>query len=424
MRKITLSVTAALLMGASAFAVDTKIENVKVEGAAGLYYSTTDAGATGSHFDQPTSIADAFFTLKVTADLNKNIKSGLSATTVSTLGLENNLVANTFSNAHPGVVTDFTVVTEAWLEIAAGKSTTATLGRQKLDTPLVFSQEWNVLPNTYEAAVIANKSIENLILIGAYVGRGNGGLGHDLDSSGTGDGGVLAVDGAFGNFGADSNTSKNAGAYALGAVYNTGDLTVQAWGYNVSTAATNKGVNALWAEVELAPASGLGFGAQYTSTSFKDETTATAADNDASAVKIAMTKKDAYKVAFAYSTTGTNTSGTGAGFNVGGGAQSKLYTETQWNFGYVTREDTTAVNLTAEYTIAKGLDAGLYVTQTDRSTTGVAEDMSEVTVRLSKDYEGMKATLALIQTDAEDQNFVNATATAYTTIQVYLDASF
>ena len=416
MKKITLSAVTALLVASSAFAVETKIDNVKVEGTAGLYYQTTDSG-TNSMFDQPASAADAFVSLKVTADLNKKVKGGISAKTLSTLGLENNLVSATYSNSHPNTVDDFTVVTEAWLEIAAGKKTSVTLGRQQLDTPLVFSEKWGAISNTYEAAVVADKSIENLTLVGAYVGRGNGALtSGPLNASGAGN--IVNAGGEFVTFGADSNTSSgnNAGAYALGAVYGSGDLTVQAWGYNVTNVA-----DAMWVQLDQDPDAGLGFGAQYTTIAYK-QTAHTTLDSDAMAAKVSFAKKDSFSVSAAYSATAKEGQ---AAYNVGGGVQSKLYTEAWWNYGYVTRADTTAINLTAEMPLSKTLEAGLYITQTGSSVTGTNQDMMEVTASLAKDYDGLKAMLVYIHTDAEDQNIVSGTTgDAYGTIQVYLDAEF
>jgi len=409
MKKITLSVTAALLMASNAFAVDTKIDNVKVEGAAGLYYGTSDLGAKGALFDQGNvadgtvgnTVGDAFVTLKATADLSKNMKAGISATRISTLGLENNLVSGTFTGSHQNAVDDFTVVSEAWLNLGVSEKTELILGRQQLDTPLVFSETWSVTPNTFEATIVQNKSINNVTLVGGHISAGNGSAS------------VLAVNGEF-------TTFANNGAYAFGAIYEDekSSLKTQVWAYNIdSTTGATDGATALWADVELAPDNGLVVGAQYTQNEGKAAGSQT---NDATAFKVGYAKKDLFSVSAAYSTVGTTGD---AGGNTGGGLQSKMYTEAWWNYGYVTRRDTTAMNVTAEYTISKGLEAGLYVTQTE-TTDALAEDMSEVTVSLAKEYEDFSATLVVIQADAEDQNKINGIATAYTTVQVYLDASF
>ena len=409
MKKTTLSLTTALLMGTSAFALETKIDNVKLEGDAKLYYSTSNGG-TNSLFNQgkaadaatesKISMADAALRLKLTADLNKNLKTGVSTTTLSTLGLENNLVRNTFSDAHPGsgVVDDFTLVTESWVALNSGK-TTVKLGRQLLDTPLVFSENWSVLPNSYDATVILNKSIPDVTLIGAYVGKGNGGTGKFGH-------GTTTQKGEFGAFGADSNKSKNSGAYALAAVYSKNDLKVQAWAYNVADQA-----DALWIEAEKSE--GLIAGVQYTTVDYKAANSTT--DSNAVAAKVGVSKKDAYSLTVAYSETAKE--GT-AGFNVGGGKQSKLYTETKWNYGYVTRKDTTAVNVTAKYDVSKTFSAAIFVTQTD--SVAVNTDMMETTLRLTKKYDDFKASLVYIGTDAEDQN----SGVAFDTVQLYLTASF
>jgi hypothetical protein len=43
-----------------------------------------------------------------------------------------------------------------------------------LNTPFAFTENWNVLPNTFDAIVVINKDIENFTLVGASVLRGNG----------------------------------------------------------------------------------------------------------------------------------------------------------------------------------------------------------------------------------------------------------
>src|SRR3989338_8816513 len=98
MKLVKMSLAAAVLLGASAFAID----NVKVSGDAKVFYSTNDSG-TGTNtdlFDQAQSAADTALRLGVTGDLAKGISFGVTANAVSTLGLENNLVANTWTGAH------------------------------------------------------------------------------------------------------------------------------------------------------------------------------------------------------------------------------------------------------------------------------------------------------------------------------------
>ena len=99
MKFTKLSLVAAMLIGSSAFA----IENTKVSGDANLFYNTTDAG-TNDVFDKDSSAADVGLNLNVTTDLVKtdavSVSAGAGATVLTTLGLENNLVGNTWGSAH------------------------------------------------------------------------------------------------------------------------------------------------------------------------------------------------------------------------------------------------------------------------------------------------------------------------------------
>lgn len=151
------------------------------------------------------------------------------------------------------------------------------------------------------------------------------------------------------------------------------------------------------------------------------------------AAKIGYEMKDTFAVSIAGSQVGENDNGFGAGFNVFG-AQSKLYTEAWWNYGYITRPETTAINLTAstsEELTYVGL--GLYVTQatsTDFLTVGgnaTDAEMMEVTLEASKSFGPLDASLVYIMTDANDQNLKNADADSgesYSTVQAYLTYNF
>ncbi|HLD22761.1 MAG TPA: hypothetical protein VJA83_02385, partial [Sulfuricurvum sp.] len=125
MKLVKMSLAAAVLLGASAFALD----NVKVNGDAKVFYSTNDSGtATNSDmFDQSNSAADTALRLGVTGDLLKGVSFGVTGYAVSTLGLENNLVANTWTSGHTNSVEDNGWISELWLASTMGK-TTAKLG--------------------------------------------------------------------------------------------------------------------------------------------------------------------------------------------------------------------------------------------------------------------------------------------------------
>jgi len=429
MKLTKMSLIAALLIGSSAFAID----NVKVSGNAKLYYSTNDMeDATGSSqdlFGAPTSAGQAALGLGITADLTKNVSGGIHTTVLSTLGLEGQLVNNVWEGSNG--LSDSYIVDEAWLAGTIGK-TTGKIGRMELDTPLVFTEKWSIAKNTFEAAVVINQDIPDTTLVGAYVGGSNGSSA--VNGHGTGTNAPVGIANRVQNV--NNNTTFSQfynGAYAAGIVNNSWKpLTAQAWYYNAP-----QYVDAVWLQADLDASSlgvvGLTAGAQYTNINYNKSNQlpiAKDSSNDAYAFKLGYAMKDLFSASAAYSATGTETDsslGLGAGQNLatlGNNAQSKLYTEAWWNYGYVTRADTNAWNVTVTSPVQGIFDLGLYYTGTTTSSNdvpGVADiDMNEFTATAGKDFGPLNATLAYIYTDADDQN----NGDSYNTIQAYLTYNF
>lgn len=441
MKLVKMSLAAAVLLGASAFA----LENVKVSGDAKLFYSTNDATTTNavtgntddSLFSKGTSAADAALRIGVTGDLLKGVSFGMTGYAVSTLGLENNLVDATWTGAH-GVrlgtgasyaeVDDQAWMGEAWLAATVGK-TTAKLGRMELDTPLAFSEKWSIVPNTFDAAVLINQDLPDTTLVGAWVGKGNGtnavgssGLG--TNNTSTLAGAALALDGGVVGANADFVTFANGGAYAAAIVNNSfKPLTAQAWYYNVANIA-----DAYWLQADVA-LSGFTVGGQYADMSPKGALQAaipTIKDTDAYAVKLGFNGVENLKVSVAYSD--VDNDGTLRVANVATSnlstAQSKLYTEAWWNYGYVGAPGAESWNLTAEYDVKNIAKLGAYYTDVNNDIVGSTHEMTEIALTASKSFGPLDATLAYVSTDADDQNNADGTADQYNTIQAYLTLNF
>jgi len=419
MKFTKMSLVAALLVGSSAFAID----NIKVSGDAKLYYSTEDKD-NQDLFNKDASAGQAAFTLGITADLVKNISAGAHITALSTLGLEHQLVENVWEGT--AGLSDSWIMDEAWIATTMGK-TTAKIGRMELDTPLVFTETWSIAKNTFEAAVLLNQDLPDTTLVAAYVGGTNGGT--DISKTGIG-----VPDVGIANRIQTQNASNTTfsqfynGAFAVAAINNSWKpLTVQAWYYDAPTY-----VNGYWVQADLAM-DGIIAGAQYTGINYtksKNLPIAKDASNDAFAVMLGYTMKDTVTVKASFSQVGQekdSTLGLGAAQNLAtlrNNAQSKLYTEAWWSYGYVTRADTQAFTITAEAPVKDVADLGVYYTSTTTSDNGVAgvEDvnMQELTVTASKSLGALDATIAYIYTDADDQN----EGDAYNTIQAYLTLNF
>lgn len=233
-----LSLVAVMALGTSAFAID----NVKVNGEAKVWYQTsetdgtTTASTNGLDFfeDGANSMAEVALTVGATADLLPNLSAGVSAVGLTTLGLEKNLVgmvpaarydttpANS-ADLDAGALNDQSWVRELYLAYTMGK-TTVKIGRQELATPLAFTEKWNVVDNTFEAAVLLNNDIQDTTLVGAWVGKHNG---SGAFANGTSTNTTVVQGGKFSTFGTD-------GAYAAGAINKSlPGTTVQGWYYNV-----------------------------------------------------------------------------------------------------------------------------------------------------------------------------------------------
>lgn len=436
MKLVKMSLAAAVLLGASAFAID----NVKVSGDAKLFYGTSNTDQTAASksdalFGYDNSYADTALRIGATGDLTKGVSFGVTATAVSTLGLENNLVANTWTGAHyhSGAVDDQAWVSEAWIAATLGK-TTAKIGRMELDTPLAFSEKWSVAANTFEGAVLLNQDLPDTTLVGAWVGKANGvnvlganGLygtdnRQDIDS-GTGGTQALGVDGIMAT-GAKMTTFVKGGAYAAALVNNSyKPATVQAWYYNVVDVA-----DAYWlqADINCQLVKGLTIGAQYADIDTKG-IVRTSTDSSAYALKVGYSK-DKLNVAAAYSN--ADKDGTLKIANVAtnnlANSQSKLYTEAFWNYGYVGRAGAESYMLLAEYDAGIAKFAAQYTDVTVRPTNAANnEDMTEVALTASKSFGPLDATLAYVSTDATDQNTaVNANGARYDSVQAYLTLKF
>jgi imipenem/basic amino acid-specific outer membrane pore len=325
-----LSLVAVMALGTSAFAID----NVKVSGDVKVIYQTSDveltaaektAGAESGLFEQGTgtvvgvspynaaSAGGIAGRIGVTADLLKSVSAGAEVQVYSTLGLSSNVFGDNMINAPYGEtgftdgtpetgrhsstfddrMNDASNISQLWLATTMGK-TTVKAGRMELDTPLVFTEKWNVAYNTFEAIVAVNTDLPDTTVVGAWVGKHNGhGSFNDTSLSGGNantrlEGGIRLAGSpgrtvnmdSFRSFGAH-DTAK--GAYTVGAVNKSiPATTVQAWYYDVVSIA-----DAIWLQADAKVAGMVSLGAQYATLDPKG-TAATVGDSSIWAVKAAV----------------------------------------------------------------------------------------------------------------------------------------
>ena len=368
----------ALLLVTSAYAV----ENVKVTGGAKYWYQTTatEDAAKNDMFQQETSVGIAAVDVGASADLFKGLKGKVSAIGLHSLGLEQSFVKDIAASGagwekDNGYYRTQIWVTEANLDYKVA-NTSVVLGRQALNTPLLFTERWNASFNTFDAAMVMNSDIPYTTLVAAYVHQHNGGaVGGANNNTLTNFPSTTMHNGSFYGFGSTYNgTSVDDGderAYVFGAVVKpTKDLAINAWYYDIDEV-----TNAYWLDAEY-KISGLFLGIQ--NSGMENDASAAADDAMFTAAKVGYTL-DKLTLDVAYSTTATGNAGTRSITNIATGDKSKAYTQSvfqdgasvgtrdtnAWRFGAAYKFD--ALNLSAslqdlEQTTSDGMEFDLIAT--------------------------------------------------------------
>lgn len=415
MKLVKMSLATAMLLGASAFAID----NIKVSGDAKFFYNTDDADYVSSAkdglFGQDNSVGDTALRIAVTGDLLKGVSFGVTGYAVSSLGLENNLVSNTWTGARDGTQ-DNAWIGELWMAGTVGK-TTAKVGRMELDTPFVFSEKWSIVPNTFNAVVLINQDLPDTTLVGAWVGQGNG-LNAATDANANAAG--------WDYMGNGFTTFNSRGAYAAGAINNSyKPLVAQAWYFNVMDMA-----DAYWlqGDLDLPSVKDVKIGVQYANMDTKGGLS-TENDSTAYAVKVAYSGVKDLTVSAAFSSADkdngalnvANVATANTGSTGKFAAQTKLYTEANWNYGYVGTAGADSYMVLAEYNAGIAKFAAQYTDVTAKARNALAStDMTEVVLTASKSFGPLGVVLDYISTDADDQNG----GKQYNTVQAYLTLNF
>ncbi len=413
MKFAKLSIAALVVVGfaSSAMAGDETNITFKPFAKAKLYYETVATDAPGSDLFAQSATSGAAANLKdggasgqamvsagATGKLNSCFGYGVEAMAVDTLGLENNVVSNVRmgnGNSAPKTALD----TQFWFPQAyvtyhpcdVGTNTTFKIGRQYLDTPLAFTEKWNVAPNSFDAAVVMNQDIINTTLVGAYVGRGNGEF-------------VQVTNGEkFDTYGKE-------GAYAVGVLTSLldGALPINLWGYDVVNVA-----QAFWGDagykLDLGDGIKLDLGAQYGFMTPDDDANSLLGagsydDTSGYAVKIGTSMKVAdmnFGLMAAYSSVdedgvlalaNTATLGNSESANglspTGGGKKTKLYTAAIYGDGtHVAIPGSDAFKIKASTKLAGIGSLAVQYVNNDNSKNN-ALDMDEIDVILGTSLPG------------------------------------
>lgn len=210
MRKIILSVAvAAMALSTTASA----LEDIKVNGQAKLWYETNDAGANNLFEGDTDATGELVFKLGVTGKQG-NVGFGATMYQTSDLGLTGEALNGTRSDVSNNDV----YVGEAYVTAPMGSMASLKLGKQELNTPYLFTETWNALPNSFDAAVVTVKPMNDLSLVAMYVGQDN--------TNGTTSTTGFRVDGT-------PNMPIYGGALVLGALYKNSAFDANFWYTNV-----------------------------------------------------------------------------------------------------------------------------------------------------------------------------------------------
>ncbi|QOP44568.1 hypothetical protein FJR45_11705 [Sulfurimonas sediminis] len=213
MKIITMSTIATLMLSSGVYAIDVTSDNpsdiysipsgeptkkfkiaehkMKAVGHIKLWYQTLDHGGVDGEAGwfvrqagnnaQMNDWASISAHLKVVGDVSSSFSYGAAVQGATSFGL-NSYIVGSEAVVNPDFNGD-TIDTGAdgipfWFSEMYGiytkGNTKVKLGRIELDTPLVYTEKWNAVSNTFEAMTVTNKDIANTELIGMWIAKGNG----------------------------------------------------------------------------------------------------------------------------------------------------------------------------------------------------------------------------------------------------------
>ncbi|RLA72618.1 MAG: hypothetical protein DRG78_23620 [Epsilonproteobacteria bacterium] len=388
----------SLLLAQTLYAID----NIDYTVEANLFYATYDDSYNNkrvdankqtdksSLFDKESSIGEFGLQLGVSADIAKWLDAGLILALTSPLGMQNFMVDGTFT----GSTKTRAWVNEVWVGVKF-KRTSLKIGRMQIDTPFLFSENWSVVPETFESAILHSNDIPDTTVYIATVGKYNG---------------PSVLGGGYADYYFDNNNTldvsdgkifqdfHNHGAIAVGAINGSiENLSIQAWYYGVNTDPNEEdtkrldGMKSYWlqADLEVGDKEENSYlaGIQYCSTDYNYDKSS---KNDVLGLMIGYAHRDMFGVKLSYTHVGNDKiNRVGAGKNLAGN-QSQLYTEAWWAYGVITRNDTQAYNLSVQFK-PRDYIIGAYYTQA-KNKNGFAidtpyesdADLVELTLELTK----------------------------------------
>jgi len=286
-----------------------------------------------------------------------------------------------FAKGSDGFPENYSQLGQAYLSYAIG-NTNVKLGRQQLDTPLAGSDDARMVPNLFNALVVANTDIKDTTLILAHVS--DIAYGSFANAYAGSAGAALALTGGYGGGATNYNSGKfqdmgvaaigkpTDGVTAVAAIYKgVPGLTLQLWDYYAHDI-----LNAIYAQADYSwkciidPSTTMTASAQYIGESEVGDKLAGKVDSSYWGAKLEAKRGD-LNLMFAYSTTGDTTGTTLNGSIISPWGGMPAFTQ-----GMVTRHQflasTDAYKLQASYnlksTVGQDITAAAYYASYDVGT--------------------------------------------------------
>ncbi len=248
---VGLSLLLASVIGASgADSLEEAFANAKTSGQIRTFYITRDrSGSVGDTQTDRSALAVGGH-LKIETAPIEGVSFGAAFYTTQDIGVnsdtEDKVNASLFGEGKDG----YHILGEAYMKYSAG-TTTLTIGRQKLNTPLAGADDARMLPNLFEAAVLTNSDLQDTTLVLAHVykmaaGTFSNQYGSNALSLHSGYG-LNNLSGKFMNMGTYAVNEDTNGVTALAAIYKPlNNTSLQIWDYYAHDI-----LNAIYAQADI-----------------------------------------------------------------------------------------------------------------------------------------------------------------------------
>jgi hypothetical protein len=162
-KKIMLSVILAGILPAVSYA-DIDVSKMDLNGKIGMVGDTiNDSYHNKDYFDKSGTRFGSYIDLGIKGNINDNLKVGVALAGLETLGYDNNIQGNHESEG---------VIKEAYLKYKT-TNTIWSIGRSKFDSPLIFSDNYYPIENSFDFISVTNKSFKDVYLFGGLIFRAN-----------------------------------------------------------------------------------------------------------------------------------------------------------------------------------------------------------------------------------------------------------